>query len=54
MATTNLTMRITYAWWVMPYLRAVAAFVRLLGMEPDCNKVAATLTRGAKLEVVSQ
>ncbi|MCY1559659.1 hypothetical protein D9M68_967160 [compost metagenome] len=52
MAITNLTMRISYAWWVMPYLRAVATFAWLTGMEPDCGKIAATVTRGAKFEVV--
>ncbi|WP_155945685.1 hypothetical protein [Metapseudomonas resinovorans] len=54
MASLHLTLRITYAWWVMPYLRAVATFAWLTGMEPDCAKLVETMMRGVKFEVVSE
>lgn len=54
MAIANLTMRISYAWWVMPYLRAVATFAWLTGMEPDYVKLAETVMRHAKTELVSE
>ncbi|MCY1388614.1 hypothetical protein D9M71_33890 [compost metagenome] len=51
MAVSDLVLRISYAWWVIPYLRACMLFARLTGMEPDCDKVSALLMRGVKFRM---
>jgi hypothetical protein len=43
-----LTLRIHVAWWVRPYLRSIAFFAVLFGMEPDCEKVARTVLKGIR------
>jgi len=37
------------AWWVIPYLNAVVLFAEVMGLEPDLEKVSATITRGFKV-----
>lgn len=46
MAATNITLSIKRAWWVMPYIYGVQLFSELTCMEPDYDKVAATIARG--------
>lgn len=54
MAGCNLKMRFTLPWWSRPYLTAAATFAWLTGMEPDYVKLAETVMRHAKCEVVSE
>lgn len=51
MATCTSTISIKRSWWVIPYLRACMLFAWLTGMEPDGEKIAATVMRGMKLEL---
>ncbi|MGH8418026.1 MAG: hypothetical protein ACRER8_12205 [Pseudomonas sp.] len=51
MADINITLSVTRAWWVMPYLQSVDLFCRLTGMEPDLNKVATVALRGFKVAI---
>ena len=46
MAATNITLSIKRAWWVMPYIYGVQLFSELTGLDPDYDKVAATIARG--------
>lgn len=54
MAACQLTVSIKRAWWVIPYLRAYMVFAWLTGMEPDSEKIAATVARGMKCELKSK
>lgn len=49
MATTNITLSIESAWWVMPYIYGVQLFSELTGLDPDYDKVAATIARGLEV-----
>jgi len=49
MAATNITLSIKRAWWVMPYIYGVQLFSELTCMEPDYDKVAATIARGLEV-----
>lgn len=49
MATITVTVRL--AWWVMPYMNAVARFSELVGLDPDVDKVVSTAMRGVKLSI---
>ena len=51
MATTTATISVKRAWWVMPYLYGVQLFVETTGMEPDMDKVGATVMRGFKVVI---
>lgn len=54
MAVCTLTVSLKCSWWVTPYLRACMLFAWLSGMEPDGEKIAATVMRGMKCEFKSQ
>lgn len=49
MAATNITLSIKRAWWVMPYIYGVQLFSELTGLDPDYDKVAATIARGLEV-----
>lgn len=53
MAACSLTVIVKRSWWVIPYLRACMLFAWLTGMEPDGEKIAATVMRGIKCQVQS-
>ena len=46
----RLTIKVEAAWWVRPYINAVALFAWTFGMEPDLDKVAKTCMRGITLK----
>jgi len=46
MANISQTITIKRAWWVMPYIYGVQLFSELTGLDPDYDKVAATIARG--------
>ncbi|MBK3444123.1 hypothetical protein [Pseudomonas lactis] len=49
MAATNITLSIKRAWWVMPYIYGVQLFSELTCLNPDYDKVAATIARGLEV-----
>nr|WP_158546382.1 hypothetical protein [Pseudomonas sp. RW407] len=51
MATCTMTVSVKRSWWVIPYLRACMLFAWLTGMEPDEEKIAATVTRAMKIRM---
>lgn len=46
---TTLTLRVTCAWWLKPYLYALAFFGVLMGMEPDQEKLQRVIARGLRV-----
>jgi hypothetical protein len=52
MTYMTLTACITYQWWVKPYLNACVLFAWLTGMEPDTDKIAATVSKGAMIKLI--
>lgn len=48
MACITVTITIKRSWWVTPYIYGVYLLSALTGMEPDYEKVAATVVRGFK------
>lgn len=49
MAQATLTLTVKVAWWVRPYVRCVAVFASLFGMQPDVDKVLRTCMRGIRV-----
>lgn len=49
---TIIRLRYSFAWWVKPYIYALWAFCTITGLRPDTDKVAETVMRGFKIEVV--
>jgi hypothetical protein len=49
MSTTSITVSIKLAWWVNPYLTGVRIMSELTGLEPDYDRVVATVLRGIKI-----
>ncbi|MBS5840654.1 MAG: hypothetical protein KID05_16005 [Pseudomonas sp.] len=49
MANISLIITIKRAWWVMPYIYGVQLFSELTGLDPDYDKVAATIARGLEV-----
>lgn len=53
MATMQtLTVRVRTAWWLVPYLHALAFFAAISGREPDLEKFRAVVDRALKVEPV--
>lgn len=46
MAQITMSLTIKRAWWVMPYVYGVRLFSEITGMDPDLEKVHATVLRG--------
>ncbi len=51
MARMNMHLSIKRSWWVMPYVHGVRLFSELTGMEPDMERVSATVMRGFKVAI---
>lgn len=49
MASASITLTVRVAWWVRPYIRAVALFSRMTGLTPDVEKVSRTARRGLRI-----
>ena len=41
--------KITVAWWVRWYISGVSLFAMLTGLEPDIEKIKATVMNGVRL-----
>ena len=52
MATCELKIAVSLAWWWQPYLYGVACMVYLTGMEPDMAKVHRVIRRAIRVKVV--
>lgn len=46
---TTLTLRVTCARWLKPYLYALVFFAVLMGAQPDQEKLARVIRRGIKV-----
>ncbi|VFR96501.1 hypothetical protein RAN3_1879 [plant metagenome] len=51
-ASTTITVRLRFAWWLRWYLAGVALTARMSGLEPDANKVAGWVRRAARVQAV--
>lgn len=51
MAQASLEIRIHVAWWARAYLQGVILFAWTTGMEPDWEKVSATVLKGVKATI---
>lgn len=48
----SLHIRVTFAWWLKPYLFGVILVANLMQLEPDWQKVERMVCRAIKLRVV--
>lgn len=46
----TMTIRISLAWWVAPYLRTVAFMCHLAGAEPNMERVGYWVVKGIKIK----
>lgn len=46
----TMTIRISLAWWVTPYLRTLAFLCWMLGTEPDMERVGYWVGKGIKIK----
>lgn len=47
----ELTCRVEFAWWVHAYLYILEFFCYLMNSEPDYDKAAAIMAKGAKIKI---
>jgi len=52
MANVTAHLKVSVAWWLKPYLYALAAFYRVTGFEPDMQKLEAMGMRAMSVKVV--
>ena len=48
------SVKVTFAWWVRLYLYGLAFFAYLMNREPDYDKAADIMMRGATFETVEE
>lgn len=51
MAEHRITVRVRFAWWLWPYLRSVALFAWMTGLEPDFDKVERMIRRAMRTHI---
>ena len=49
MAKTTLTLRVRFAWWVVPYLYGVRLCRILTGRDPNYQRVTRAVERGMRI-----
>ena len=54
MAMQTLECKVSVAWWLIPYLRTLAAFCVLTGMEPDWKRLETMCLRAMTFRMVSK
>jgi len=54
MATKDLTITITFAWWLRPYLATLITLCRIMGTIPDERQMEATILRAMRANVTSE
>lgn len=47
--TSNITVKVSYSWWVQPYLQTLIFLCNLFGAEVNESKVINTVTKGMKI-----
>jgi hypothetical protein len=52
MASGDMDIEITLAWWAQPYINVLAFVCAMTGTEPDLDKVEHMVQRGIKLRAV--
>ena len=53
MANNTLSVEISFAWWIYPYLIGVRYFALLTGLEPDMAKVERCCYKAIRMRLVS-
>jgi len=48
----ELTIKITIAWWLKPYLYGVVITAGLMGLEPDYEKINRTILRALRIRFI--
>jgi len=49
MTATTLTVRVHIAWWLRPYLYALAFFAAMMGTDPDPEKLGHVFARAIRV-----
>lgn len=52
MAKVQLTLKVSVAWWVWPYLAGVQLVSWIHDLEPDFDKVSKTVLKGISIDIV--
>lgn len=52
MAQLTITIKLSIAWWVWPYVYGVVLMSCITGLEPDMQKVQAMFKRGLRAKVI--
>lgn len=52
MRASGITVRIYAPWWTSAYVYSCGIFARLHGLEPDLEKISATISKHIKVEVI--
>lgn len=52
MARLAPTIKVTFAWWLKPYLYGVVIMVKLTRLEPDYDKVEKTIRRAIRMRLI--
>lgn len=50
MATNRMKVNIYLAWWLVPYIHILVFFCKLMGTEPDDQKLTKVIERGIKVK----
>lgn len=51
-STHTLTLSISLAWWLKPYLRTLAALCHVSGMEPNMERVNYWINKAVSVKVI--
>lgn len=51
MARLEMTVSVTWRWWLKPYILTLAFFCAITGLQPDWQKFSRMVVRGLKVEV---
>lgn len=51
MAQAQVKLSVTFAWWLKPYIYALAVCAVLAGTRPDADKLAAVVKRAMRVTV---
>ena len=47
----KLTLKVTFAWWLQPYMRALVFFAVITRSEPDWDKLGRVINRAMRIRV---
>lgn len=52
MARLTPTIKVTFAWWLKPYLYGVVSLTMMTGLEPDYDKVKTVIRRAIRMRLI--